>query len=204
MCDLQDLKSGVNHMGEKNHEKFVEVDRKLDIVKHEIKSSKEYYLNDHEAIKHHSEKIIDLEDRSRRNNLRIDGIKECAGESAEQTEEKVRLMLRQNLNIETKIEIDRAHRVGKPKNNKPRTIVMRCNVFKEKEMIKRSANRLRGTGIYINDDFSNETMRKREELFPVLKQMRNQGKGARIVKDRLVCWDRKEKEKNLDADTQEI
>ena len=40
MCDLQDLKSGVNHMGEKNHEKFVEVDRKLDIVKHEIKSSK--------------------------------------------------------------------------------------------------------------------------------------------------------------------
>ena len=58
-------------------------------------------------------------------------------------------------------------------------------------MIKRSANRLRGTGIYINDDFSNETMRKREE-------------GARIVKDRLVCWDRKEKEKNLDADTQEI
>ena len=115
MCDLQDLKSGVNHMGEKNHEKFVEVDRKLDIVKHEIKSSKEYYLNDHEAIKHHSEKIIDLEDRSRRNNLRIDGIKECAGESAEQTEEKVRLMLRQNLNIETKIEIDRAHRVGKPK-----------------------------------------------------------------------------------------
>ena len=71
-------------------------------------------------------------------------------------------------------------------------------------MIKRSANRLRGTGIYINDDFSNETMRKREELFPVLKQMRNQGKGARIVKDRLVCWDRKEKEKNLDGDTQEI
>ena len=47
-------------------------------------------------------------------------------------------------------------------------------------------------------------MRKREELFPVLKQMRNQGKGARIVKDRLVCWDRKEKEKNLDGDTQEI
>ena len=76
MCDLQDLKSGVNHMGEKNHEKFVEIDKKLDIVKHEIKSSKEYYLNDHEAIKHHSGKIIDLEDRSRRNNLRIDGIEE--------------------------------------------------------------------------------------------------------------------------------
>ena len=37
-------------------------------------------------------------------------------------------------------------------------------------MIKRSANRLRGTGIYNNGDFSNETMRKREKLFPVLSK----------------------------------
>ena len=70
--------------------------------------------------------------------------------------------------------------------------------------IKRSANRLRGTRIFINDDFSNETMKKREELFPVLKQMQNKGKGTRVVKDRLVCWDRKEKQKNIDADTHEL
>ena len=34
--------------------------------------------------------------------------------------------------------------------------------------------------------------------------MLNQGKGARTVKDRLVFWDPKEKENNLDADTREI
>ena len=45
-------------MGEKNHEKFVEIDKKLDIVEHEIKNSKEFYLNDHEAIKYLLQKFI--------------------------------------------------------------------------------------------------------------------------------------------------
>ena len=44
-------------------------------------------------------KLVDLEDRSRRNNLRIDGIKEKVGESWEDCEAEVEKLFREKLDI---------------------------------------------------------------------------------------------------------
>ena len=60
-------------------------------------------------------KLVDLEDCSSRNNLRIDGIKEKAGESWEDCEAEAEKRFREKLDIEDKIIIERADRAKKPK-----------------------------------------------------------------------------------------
>nr|XP_047143985.1 uncharacterized protein LOC124817677 [Hydra vulgaris] len=59
------------------------------------------------------EKIAELEDRSRRNNLRFIGIRDKANETWEESEQKIKDFLNTKLNIQEKNLIDRAHRVGK-------------------------------------------------------------------------------------------
>ena len=55
------------------------------------------YIEDAEDIQN---KLVELEDRSRRNNIRIDGIKEHNKESWEECERRVHLMLKERLDIE--------------------------------------------------------------------------------------------------------
>ena len=66
----------------------------------------------------------DLEDRSRRNNLRVDGQKEKDSETREETEEILQQMIHDVLELEG-INIEKAHRVGNKSNerNAPRTTV---------------------------------------------------------------------------------
>ena len=66
-----------------------------------------------------SSKLIKLEDRSRRNNLRIDGIAKDQNESWHECEEKVLEVIKGKLEIQDPIEIDRCHRMGKNKRNRP-------------------------------------------------------------------------------------
>ena len=63
-------------------------------------------------------KLVDLQDRSRRNNLRIDGIQEKVRESQEDCETEAEKLFREKLEIEDKIIIERAHRAKKKKKKK--------------------------------------------------------------------------------------
>ena len=54
-----------------------------------------------------------LENQSRRNNIRIDGILEEPDETQEDSESKAEGALEFKLNLPFKVEIERAHRTGK-------------------------------------------------------------------------------------------
>ena len=56
-----------------------------------------------------------LEDRSRRNNLRIDGIKQKVGESWQDCEAEVEKLFREKLDIEDEVIIQRTHRAKRNK-----------------------------------------------------------------------------------------
>ena len=56
-----------------------------------------------------SAKLVELEDRSRINNLRIDGIQELPNETWKTCEEKFQDVLKNNLGFATEVEIDRCH-----------------------------------------------------------------------------------------------
>ena len=65
-------------------------------------------------------------------------------------------ILKENLGIEDEVKIDRAHRIRSHRN----------------------ANKLKGTNIFINEDFSSETLAYRKNLWQNVKHHRNQGKKA--------------------------
>ena len=58
-----------------------------------------------------SAKLVELEDRSRGNNLRINNLQETPNETRKACEEKVQETLKNNLGFTKEVEINRCHRV---------------------------------------------------------------------------------------------
>ena len=112
------------------------------------------------------EKLTELEDRSRRNNVRIDGIPETPNETWENCEEEVRKIIKNKLDITDDIEIDRCHCMVKFQKNKskPRTVVCKFLRSKDKHKVLLNAKKLKDTGIFIYEDFSKATMELRKFL----------------------------------------
>ncbi|XP_065681347.1 uncharacterized protein LOC136094977 [Hydra vulgaris] len=129
----------------------------------EVEEMKES-LNFHEQLIDNKIKTLrEIEDRSRRNNLRIDGVKESENESWEESDSKVKKIFEDYLNVKN-VKIERAHRTGKKDVKKPRTIVLKLLDFKDKtEILKKSFN-LKGKNIFINEDFCPETTQIRRVL----------------------------------------
>ena len=81
--------------------------------------------------------------------------------------------------IETKLDFEQAHRVGRVQNGqveaaKPRTIVAKLYDWKVKESILRAARRVRPTGLYLNEDLAKDTIMRRKEQLPKLKAAKQQ------------------------------
>ena len=116
------------------------------------------------------QKLIDLDDRSRRNDLIGDGILEIAEISWEDCEEKLQQLLPEKLGLEFPTEIERAYRMSSRQNNmnngdNPRTII--CILLRYKDNIKflQKVNKLKETNIFVNKNFSRETMGLRKRLW---------------------------------------
>ena len=163
----------------------------------EIKTSLEYTQKDVDELKPLQSKIVManeeinklntdlsskslsmeyLENQSRRNNIRVNGIPESPRETWEETEKKVIETVRNKLGVN--IDIERAHKVmrkPKPGNNgqsdssKPRTIVCRLRDWKQKEQVLRKARKKKPRGLFITEDIALSTQQKREPLIPKLK-----------------------------------
>jgi hypothetical protein len=137
-------------------------------------------------------KIAELEDRSRRNNLRFEGIEETEGETWEKSEELIKNLLKEKLNIKDGIQIERAHRAGRKDNEKDkqrkRTIVVKFLNFKDREIILEKYRKLKlwNENMYINEDFSERTTSIRKQLFKQAKEMRATGKFARVVYNKII------------------
>ena len=147
---------------------------KLADIEHRIEEVYNYQI-DPEYVE---QKLIDLEDRSRRNNLRVDGILETPGETWEDCEEKLQQVFQEKLDLECPIEIERAHRTSSRQNNtnngnNPGTIICNRLRYKDKVKILQKANKLKRTNIFINEDFSRETMELRKQLWKEVKAYRD-------------------------------
>ena len=134
-------------------------------VKEDLKEIYPYQVDpDHvnDSLADIRDKLTELEDRSRRNNIRIDGIAEEPGETWEECERKVHRLLSEELDINDVV-IERAHRVKayshEKKNSKKlrsRTIVCKLLSFVDKARILKNSHPLRGTTYYVNEDFGKE------------------------------------------------
>ena len=142
-------------------------------------------------------KTTDLENRSRRNNLRITGIPEKQHETWEESEAQVKSILKEKLGLASEPRIERAHRVGRltqsdeSSRSSPRPIVCRLYDWKEKENVLKLARIRKPSGIFVNEDVAEATMAKRREQLPLLRRAKQEGKIAYFVLDKLIIKDKR-------------
>ena len=118
-----------------------------------------------------SSKLIELEDRSRLNNLRTCHIAETLNKTWEDCEIKMRELIKSKLKMNEHIETDRCHRLLRKKNqNRPSTIISRetKNLKKRKTFEK--------YGIFIYEDFCKDTMELRKETWQEVLEYKRQNK----------------------------
>ena len=127
------------------------------------------------------EKISELEDRSRRNNLRFSGFTEKAegAETWEESENLIREFIERDLEMESKdITTERAHRTGSKENGKKRAIIVKFVNYKGKDAVLNQCRQkqLWKDNIYVNEDYSERTADLRKQLFEQAKEIRQLGK----------------------------
>ncbi|XP_065642310.1 uncharacterized protein LOC136073939 [Hydra vulgaris] len=179
--EIEDIKESLN-FNEHVIDKKIESNNKHFLNKIDINKQLEKERTNNEFL---NEKIRNLEDRSRRNNLRIEGICEDEVESWDKTEEKVHSFFLQKLGIKS-IEIERAHRTGPKKDGRSRVIVLKLQQYKDKVKILKESARLRGTNIYVNEDFSRETVAIRKKLFAEVKTRGLNGENVSVRYDKII------------------
>ena len=84
-------------------------------------------------------KVRDLEDSSRRNNLRFDGLSQAQGEDWHGIEANIKRLIKEKLGIEN-VEIEHANRIGKEErddHSQKRTIIAKFLNYKDKEKVLR-------------------------------------------------------------------
>ena len=138
-----------------------------------------------------------LENQSRRNNLRFDGIKERAGESWADTEDALRRVMQQQLKLPVEqamaMPIERAHRTGgAPNDGRDRTIVVKFRSFKDRDAVLQAARVNKPQSMFVNEDFSQRVVSRRKELIPAMREARDRGKIAYLSFDKLIVKDRPE------------
>lgn len=126
--------------------------------------------------------IEDLQCRSMKNNLVFTGLREQRDEN---TEDKLRDFIRNELHIEQRIEFGNVHRFQKHVFGRNRPIVARFLYNQDRQDVKNRGYMLRGTRFGINEQFPAPIEERRKKLYPVMKHHRSMGHSVRLVRDRL-------------------
>lgn len=134
-----------------------------------------------------------LDNHARRTNIIIDGMPEVEKENNSHSEEKVLELIKNKLKLDPEgLGIESVMRIGKVNKSKdgtplrPRPIVVKFNKLKDRDTVLRNAKKLKGTKIYINEDYPEAVRQKRKELLPKMREARQRGDIAFLRYDKLV------------------
>lgn len=129
-----------------------------------------------------NDKLVDLESRSRRNNLRIYGVPE--GKEGRSVSEFVANLLIKQLKLPegTEPQIQRAHRALAPRpphNAAPRSIIVNFLQSNTKEMVLRKAweqkVEMEGKRLYFDNDYASDVIEKRKAYGPLKAALKQKG-----------------------------
>lgn len=96
-----------------------------------------------------------LEQYSRRNSVRIFGLKELPNEN---TNDLIKQLARDKLSVDLiDTSIDRSHRVGRSAvNGRPRALLVKLTSYQHKLELMKARRKLKGSGIVIAEDLTNQ------------------------------------------------
>ena len=196
---IERIQQEIKSNRDENNEKIVELVKSLEFSQSEIEDLKKKMettckekLNYERQVtilteenKTLKKKLDDLEERAdylddqrRQVNLRFSGIPEDEGENWQQTQIKVSKIIQQRLNISPVF--DRVYRVGKPSSQRPREVITRFSKIADRDAVFRDRKKLKGTNIYINEDFCSRTTELRKEQMNTYHYARRNGKIAHL------------------------
>ena len=138
------------------------------------------------------DRLDHLEDYSRKNNIRIDGFVELPNETNETLHVKVTKLIEDKLQIKD-VKIDNIHRLSGNKKDQstPRTIITRFSNQFHRDSTMKNKMKLKGTGIFINEDLCENTIKARREKMDQFKQAKSSGKIAFFNGKNLVVRERR-------------
>ena len=141
-------------------------------LKEELKEIKIHQSAMKKIVNELQTEVVDLKCRSMRKNVVFTNIPQDNKE--EDVENVVKKFMTEKMQIVNadSLEIARAHRFGKSRKDKPRPIVVRFEKFKEKQLVTKNGKNLAGTKYGVNDQYPQEIMKKRSQLFPILRKAR--------------------------------
>ena len=182
--DIQDLKSSLQFSQADLDDLKVESDKRAEKLQIISESVGDYQA----SLNTWSSKLDYFDNITRKKNLVIDGVPDVKLEAWSETESKIKKLFSEHLKIDPKhIEIERGHRIGKhDPTGRPRSILIELLRHKDKQEILKRAKTLKGTNIFINEDFSDKVRMKRKELLSQLREERKKGNIAFLKYDQLV------------------
>lgn len=153
----------------------------------DLRMENEYLQTTNDSLKTKMDDVLkktdDLECRSKRNNLIFYGLPREENESGEDLEATLKELIVDKLEVSGDVDFDRVHRL----NSKPNSpVIARCTFFKDKVKILKAKGKLRGTKVFIGEDFSTRVRELRRKLTPLLKKAREDRKKATMVFDHLI------------------
>ena len=131
-----------------------------------------------------SKKLEKLETHGRKLNLVFENVPEKPGENCKHEIERI---IRGQMRLHVNDPIDIAHRLEKTDHRKPAGIIARFKTVSEKSRILQNSSLLRGTNIYVRNDYPTAVTQRRSYLAKVLNDAKRQDRNARLVQDRL-CY----------------
>ena len=192
--DIQDWKSSLQF----SQKDIQDLDAKMKSVEVKLRDQQDTLTDVDEGFVNMSDQIDYLKNQSRRSNLKILGLPEGDKELTwEDTENVVRAAVKEHLGFQEDLQIERAHRIGKPRlpgakrrdgraSEGPRGIVAKMSSWKQKEQILKAARDKRPDGVMFVPDYSQRILDRRSEKKQELLKARSEGKVAYFIMDRLI------------------
>ena len=127
-------------------------------------------------------RVIDLEIYSRKENILIDGIAEINGEDCHTIAQNFFTKLHQG-----PFPLQRCHRVGRhnPNQTRPRKLIIRFADYKDKQLVMSKLAALKGTNLFVSDDYPPEIQSARLVLRPVFLYLRQIDPSTKMIKDKI-------------------
>ena len=156
-----------------NQKKITHVEQKIDsinILNGRVQKVETVMNSYNERLKLLEYKSIDIEARSRRNNLLFRGFLESRDEDCRRV---IRNFLEEKLGVDELPAIERAHRLGRfNRLKRSRPIILAFSFYTDTEEILSLAGSLKGTSFSINRDYPMEITNARRTLWPQFKSAR--------------------------------
>ena len=176
--ELDSLKSDVNDMKTRMREVTAAKISTQSACTHECNTSTVQVEN-----QELTDKIVKLENYSRRNNIIIEGLTEPKGENPHQAVAYICHALQMPIP-----HYERVHRLGKPNPYKPRPLIIRLSHFRDKVTFFQNTRFLRGNArsLIFKDDLAPETKKRQAELQTALMYVKRVDKMARFINDKIL------------------